>query len=35
MTATCSHLDTIHFAELPESIAGCEECNDIAFVLAR
>ena len=22
----CSHLDSIQFTELPESIAGCEEC---------
>lgn len=26
MSATCLHLDSIHFTELPESIAGCEEC---------
>ena len=24
--AVCSHLDTIQFTELPEPIAGCEEC---------
>ena len=24
--AVCSHLETIQFVELPESIAGCEEC---------
>jgi hypothetical protein len=24
--ASCSHLDSIQFTELPESIAGCEEC---------
>jgi uncharacterized UBP type Zn finger protein len=23
---TCSHLDTIQITELPESVAGCEEC---------
>jgi uncharacterized UBP type Zn finger protein len=26
VTATCSHLDSVKFTELPESIAGCEEC---------
>ena len=26
VTASCSHLDSIRFSELPESIAGCEEC---------
>jgi uncharacterized UBP type Zn finger protein len=26
MSATCSHLDSIRFTELPETIAGCEEC---------
>ena len=26
MTASCSHLDTIHFPELPDTIAGCEAC---------
>ena len=26
MIASCSHLDSIQFTELPESIAGCEEC---------
>jgi len=25
-TAVCSHLDTIEFTEIPERIAGCEEC---------
>jgi hypothetical protein len=24
--AVCSHLDTIQFTELPEPIAGCEDC---------
>jgi uncharacterized UBP type Zn finger protein len=24
--ATCTHLDTIHVTELPESVDGCEEC---------
>jgi uncharacterized UBP type Zn finger protein len=24
--ATCTHLDQITFRELPEQIAGCEEC---------
>ena len=24
--ATCTHLDQIEFRELPEQIAGCEEC---------
>jgi uncharacterized UBP type Zn finger protein len=23
---TCSHLDTIHVTELPDSVAGCEDC---------
>ncbi len=23
---TCTHLDTITVTELPESVAGCEEC---------
>ena len=27
VTARCSHLDSIQFIELPESIAGCEECH--------
>jgi ubiquitin-hydrolase Zn-finger-containing protein len=26
MTVCCSHLDSIQFTELPESIDGCEEC---------
>jgi uncharacterized UBP type Zn finger protein len=26
MTATCTHLDTITVTELPQEIAGCEEC---------
>jgi hypothetical protein len=26
MTATCTHLDQIQLIELPESIAGCEDC---------
>ena len=26
MTGGCSHLDSIQFVELPEIIAGCEEC---------
>jgi hypothetical protein len=27
MTATeCTHLDTIEITELPEDVAGCEEC---------
>jgi uncharacterized UBP type Zn finger protein len=25
-TVGCTHLDTIHITELPEHIAGCEEC---------
>jgi hypothetical protein len=25
----CSHLDTIRITELPETIAGCEECLKI------
>ena len=25
----CSHLDTIEITELPESIAGCEDCLEI------
>jgi uncharacterized UBP type Zn finger protein len=24
--ATCTHLDSIRVTELPESVAGCEEC---------
>jgi uncharacterized UBP type Zn finger protein len=24
--ATCTHLDTIEFRDLPDQIAGCEEC---------
>jgi len=26
MSASCSHLDTIHVPNLPGSIAGCEDC---------
>jgi uncharacterized UBP type Zn finger protein len=26
MASTCSHLDTVERLELPEKIAGCEEC---------
>ena len=26
MSASCSHLDTIEVFELPDSVAGCEEC---------
>jgi uncharacterized UBP type Zn finger protein len=26
MTATCPHLDSIDSIELPQSIAGCEDC---------
>ena len=26
MSAICTHLDQIEFVELPENIAGCEEC---------
>ena len=26
MAQTCTHLDTIEVLELPEDIAGCEEC---------
>ena len=26
MSATCTHLDEIEVTELPDSIAGCEEC---------
>ena len=29
MTASCSHLDSIQVTELPDSIAGCEECLGI------
>jgi len=25
-TVNCSHIDSIHFTQLPENIAGCEEC---------
>jgi hypothetical protein len=26
VTINCSHLDSIRFLELPDSIAGCEDC---------
>jgi uncharacterized UBP type Zn finger protein len=26
MAVACSHLDTIAFTELPDTIAGCEDC---------
>jgi hypothetical protein len=26
MSASCTHLDTIEVTELPDSVAGCEEC---------
>ena len=26
MSATCTHLDRIEITELPENIAGCEDC---------
>jgi hypothetical protein len=26
MTPGCSHLDQIHHADLPDEIAGCEDC---------
>jgi len=26
MSAICTHLDTVAFAQLPDDIAGCEEC---------
>ena len=26
MADSCSHLDTIAYSELPEQIAGCEDC---------
>ena len=26
MTTTCTHLDSIELIELPQSIAGCEDC---------
>jgi uncharacterized UBP type Zn finger protein len=26
MADACTHLDTVTFLELPENIAGCEEC---------
>jgi uncharacterized UBP type Zn finger protein len=25
-TATCSHLDEVHVLDLPDPVAGCEEC---------
>ncbi|MDE3025270.1 MAG: UBP-type zinc finger domain-containing protein [Acidobacteriota bacterium] len=28
-TPVCSHLDTIAFTEVPEHIAGCEDCLKI------
>jgi hypothetical protein len=30
MTAICSHLDSIELTELPDEIAGCEECHAAA-----
>ncbi len=24
--ATCTHIDTIEFRDLPDEVAGCEEC---------
>ena len=29
MATTCTHLDQIEVTELPEHIAGCEECLEI------
>lgn len=29
MAVSCGHLDTIEYAELPERIAGCEDCLKI------
>ena len=26
MSASCSHLDSVQFTELPDTIAGCQEC---------
>ena len=26
MSKTCTHLDQIEFVDLPDSIAGCEDC---------
>ena len=26
MTAACAHLDSVELTELPDSIAGCEDC---------
>jgi uncharacterized UBP type Zn finger protein len=26
MSATCTHTDQIEFADLPEPVAGCEDC---------
>src|SRR5215217_5936837 len=30
VTVNCSHLDSIRFLELPDSIAGCEDCSRAA-----
>lgn len=29
LVSACTHLDTIKYADVPESIAGCEECLKI------
>ena len=29
MAVSCGHLDTIEYTELPEQIAGCEDCLKI------
>ena len=29
MSATCTHLDRIEITQLPENIAGCEDCLKI------
>jgi hypothetical protein len=29
MAVSCGHLDTIEYAELPDQIAGCEDCLKI------
>lgn len=26
MEASCTHLDHVHLTQLPETVAGCEEC---------
>ncbi len=32
MSATCTHLDSIELTELPQAIAGCEDCLAIGGI---